>query len=73
MRLIAPFIFPSMFLFMAIAILNEAKKSKRGYKKLVQDKGERYANRVIVGLKIIGYTELGIFLLWICQILTSKD
>ena len=73
MRLMAPFIFPSMFLFFGIVFLSASKKCQRNYKKIVEDKGEGYANRVILGLKIIGYTELGIFLLSICQILMSKD
>jgi hypothetical protein len=72
MRLIAPFIFPSMFLFFGIVFLSASKKCQRNYKKIVKDKGERYANRVIVGLKIIGYIELGIFLLWVVQIVMSE-
>ncbi len=56
------YIFPSMFAFFAIFFLI-LSKSKKNYQKLVENNGEKFANKVNRGLRIGGY------LLLVCSLL----
>ena len=65
------FINPGILFLMGILFLTFSK-SKRYYQKSVEDNGERFANQVIKGLKICGYSLSGIALLWSVIIFLGK-
>lgn len=60
-------IFPISFTLFAIFFLI-LSKSKNNYQKLVENNGEKFANRVNKGLKICGYLLLVFSLFWLAGI-----
>lgn len=61
------FIFPISFTLFALFFLI-LSKSKKNYQKLVENNGEKFANRVNKGLKICGYLLLVFSLFWLIGI-----
>lgn len=58
------FIFPVSFTLFAIFFLI-LSKSKKNYQKLVENNGEKFANKVNKSLKICGYLLLVCSLFWL--------
>ena len=58
------FIFPVSFALFAIFFLI-LSNSKKNYQKLVENNGEKFANKVNKGLKICGYLLLVCSLFWL--------
>lgn len=58
------FIFPVSFTLFGIFFII-LSKSKKNYKKVVENSGEKFANKVNKGLKICGYLLLVCSLFWL--------
>ena len=58
------FIFPVSFALFAVFFLI-LSNSKKNYQKLVENNGEKFANKVNIGLKICGYLLLVCSLIWL--------
>ncbi len=58
------FIFPVLFILFAIFFLI-LSKNKKNYQKLIENNGEKFANKINKGLKVCGYLLLICSLFWL--------